>query len=86
MDIMRPPLEKQVSPAPWLVVHRERDVPALIRKAYTEQPGSRVDDIVRQLADWGSQVSGIIVSMWVLKLREQTALAGTVNDRSTAAA
>ena len=73
MDIMRPPLEQQVSPAPWLVARRAVDVRALTRKALTIHPNASVDEIVRQLAVWGVQVSGVIVSMWLMKWREQTA-------------
>lgn len=86
MDIMRPPLNKQVSPAPWLVARSNVDVPSMIRKAHTKQPGASVDDIVRQLCERGMQVSGIIVSMWVRKLRDQTVLAIAVNDQSSVAA
>lgn len=72
MDIMRPPLEGQVSPAPWLVSRSRVDVPALISKALTAHPNSSVDEIVSQLAAWGVQVSGIIVSMWMMKWKQQT--------------
>lgn len=71
MDIMRPPLEGQVAPAPWLVSRSAVDVPALIRKALTIHPNAGVDEIVAQLAAWGVQVSGIIVSMWMMKWKEQ---------------
>ena len=86
MDIMRPPLKQQVSPAPWLVARARVDLPTLIRKVLAQQPDSSVDHIVRRLSDWGIQASGIIVSMWILKLREQTALADTVHGPSTVAA
>jgi hypothetical protein len=72
MDIMRPPLEGQVSPAPWLVARSRVDVPSLISKALTAHPTASVDEIVSQLAAWGVQVSGIIVSMWMMKWNEQT--------------
>lgn len=71
MDIMRPPLEGQVSPAPWLVARSRVDVPALIRKALTIHSSASVNEIVAQLADWGVQVSGIIVSMWMMKWKQE---------------
>lgn len=86
MDIMGPSLEQQVAPAPWLVARSNADLPSLIRKAHTNQPGAGVDDIVRQLSDWGVQVSGIVVSMWVRKLRDQTAMEVAVNNHSLVAA
>lgn len=72
MDIMRPPLDGQVSPAPWLVARSAVDVPALIRKGLTIHPNASVDEIASQLAAWGVQVSGIIILMWVMKWKEQT--------------
>lgn len=71
MDIMRPPLEQQVAPAPWLVARSRVDVPALVRKALTIHPNASVDEIIGQLADWGVQVSGIIVSMWTMKWKRE---------------
>jgi len=71
MDIMRPPLERQVAPAPWLLARSRVDVPALISKALTAHPNASVDEIVSQLAAWGVQVSGIIISMWVMKWKQE---------------
>lgn len=73
MDIMRPPLEQQVSPAPWLVAHSKIDIGRLIQQALAHQPDASIDAIVRQLSDWSVQVSGIIISMWMLKLRRPNA-------------
>ena len=86
MSIMRPSLEQQVAPAPWLVSRHKADVPAMIRKIHTEQPDLNVDGIVCQLGRLGVQVSGIIVCMWVQKLRQETALASMVNNQSAVAA
>ena len=71
MDIMRPPLERQVSPAPWLLARSRVDVPALFRKVLTIHPNASVDEIASQLADWGVPVSGIIISMWMMTWKEQ---------------
>ena len=84
MDIMRPPLKQQVSPAPWLVARSKVDVPALIRKVHTEQPDASANDIVRQLSDWGVQASGIIVSMWLRKMLEQEVAARIADEKSPA--
>lgn len=71
MDIMRPPLDNQVSPAPWLVARSAVDVPSLIRKSLTVHPNARVDEIASQLTAWGVQVSGIIISMWMMKWKQE---------------
>jgi hypothetical protein len=71
MDIMRPPLEQQVAPAPWLVARSRVDVPVLIRKSLGIHPNASVDEIVSQLAAWGVQVSGIIISMWMMKWKQE---------------
>jgi len=81
MDIMRPPLEQQVSPAPWLVARNRVDMPALIRKSLRQHPTAKVDDIVRQLGDWGVQVSGTVVAMWMIKLRKFKAAERQADDR-----
>jgi hypothetical protein len=67
MDIMRPPPDEQVAPAPWLVARDAAEVPALVRKAMTNHPKATVDEVVSQLAAWGAQVSGIIASMWMME-------------------
>ena len=85
MGIMRPPLEQQVSPAPWLVTRANVDVPGLIQQALAQTPDATVDDIVRQLGALRVQVSGIIVSMWMLKLREQEAALRAADDKPLAA-
>lgn len=69
---MRPTLEQQVSPAPWLVTRSRVNVPALIRKALAIHPSAGADEIVGQLADWGVQASGIIVSMWMMRWKHET--------------
>jgi hypothetical protein len=38
MDIMRPPLQQQVSPVPWLLIRNNVDGPLLIGKALTARP------------------------------------------------
>lgn len=85
MDIMRPPLEQQVAPAPWLVARSKVDLPGLIRRVLTRQPDASVDDIVRQLSSWGVQVSGVVVSMWMVALREQKLHAAVARTSSEAA-
>ena len=84
MDIMRPPLEQQVAPAPWLVPRSNVDVPALIRRTLTQQPDASVDDIVRQLGVWGVQMSGIIVFMWMPRLRGQEVAEQIADGQSSA--
>ena len=73
MVILRPPLEQQVSTVPWLLIRNNVDVPSLIGKALTARPNATVDDVVKQLSAWGAQASGIIVSMSMLKWKEQAA-------------
>ena len=70
MDIMRPPLKHQVSPAPWLAIREQVDVPALIRKSLAAAPDATVDEVVHQLAKWGVDVSGVIVAMHMMKRKE----------------
>jgi hypothetical protein len=84
MDIVLPPLEQQVAPAPWLVARSNVDVPRLIRRALTQQPDASVDDIVQQLSSWGVQVSGVIVSMWMTRLRDQEVMAIAAQTSSEA--
>src|SRR5690606_30166345 len=72
MDIMRPPRDRQVSPAPWLVARSAMDVPALIRNALTIHPNASVDEITSHLTAWGVQVWGTIISMWMMKRKEQS--------------
>lgn len=85
MDIMRLPLEGQVSPAPWLVARSRVDASALIRKALAIHPNAGTDKIVRQLAAWGMQVSGIIVSMWMMRWKGQAERAKPDEKRGNAA-
>jgi hypothetical protein len=81
MDTMRPPLERQVAPAPWLVNQSTVDAPASIQQALAHQPDASIDDIVRLLNDWKVQISGIVVAMWVLKFREQKEAARFESER-----
>ena len=81
MDIMRPHLKHQVSPAPWLVSRKNVDVPSLILKALVQSPDATVDDVVHQLRDCGVQAPGIIVSMWILKWRERMAAMRFTEDQ-----
>lgn len=84
MDIMRPPLNRQVSPAPWLVAHHNLDLPKLIQQAHAQLQDKDIDSIVRLLSDWQIQVSGIVVAMWMLKLREQDEAARFAEDQLSA--
>lgn len=83
MDILRPPLEQQVSPVPWLLIRNNVDVPSLIGKALTARPNTTVDDVV---SAWGAQASGIIVSMSMLKWKEQAAATRLAEGQSSAVA
>ena len=74
MDIMLPPLEQQVSPPPWLAIRNNVDVPSLIARALMQSPDANLDGIVTQLRDWGVQMSGIIVSMWLMRWKEHSAV------------
>ena len=65
MDIMMPPLRQQASPAPWLLRREKIDLTRLIGAASVVKPGATTDDVVAHLGEWGVQVSGIIVSMWM---------------------
>ena len=38
MDSLRPPLEQQVSRAPWLVSRKNVDVPSLMMKVLMQSP------------------------------------------------
>ena len=82
MDIMRPSIEQQVAPAPWMVTRSVEDVPTLIKEAVRRRPSASVDDIVGQLAARGVQVSGIIVAMWMRKLDERTESRAAVLDQA----
>ena len=86
MDILRPPLEQQVSPVPWLLIRSNVDVPSLIGKALTARPNATVDDVVKQLSAWGAQASGIIVFMSMLKWKEQAAATRLAEGQSSAVA
>lgn len=75
MDITRPPLDRQVAPAPWLVYRGKLDAPAAIRQILTEKPDATVDEIADALETRGMQVSRMVVAMWLPKLRVETGLA-----------
>ena len=83
MDIMRPPLDQQVSPALWLAIRNNVDVPSSIAGALIQTPDASADDIVNQLRDWGVQVSGIIVCMWMLRWKEHLASIPTADERES---
>jgi hypothetical protein len=80
MDIMRPPLEQQVSPAPWFAIRNNVNAPSLIARVLVQSPDASANDIVNQLRDWGVQVSGIIVSMWLLRWKEHLAAMSTADE------
>lgn len=71
MDIMRPPLDRQVAPAPWLVFRTYADVPAAIQQILAEKPSATVDEIAEAMAGRGVQVSRMVVAMWLTKLKSQ---------------
>jgi hypothetical protein len=65
------------------VAYSKVNVPALIRRALSEQPDASVDDIVRQLSVWGVQAPGIIVAMWMLRWKEYAVAIPSANGRET---
>lgn len=71
MDITRPPLDRQVAPAPWLVYRAYVDAPAAIREILAEKPAASVDEIAELLAARGVQVSRMVIAMWLNKLKAQ---------------
>ena len=83
MDIMRPPLDQQVSPAPWLAIRNNVDVPSLIAGALIQTPDASADDIVNQLRNCGLHVSWIIVSMWLSKWKSHSAAMPSADDRES---
>lgn len=62
MDIMRPPLEGRVSPAPWLVTRSRTDAPGLIGKAMTIHPDAGVDR--RLVVTFGSEKQLLVCVNW----------------------
>ncbi len=80
MDIMRPPLEQQVSPTPWLISHKNVDVPSLLIRTLTQSPDATVDEVVDKLRGCGVQVSGIIVATWMSRWREHMAATRIAED------
>jgi hypothetical protein len=77
MDLLTPRLEQQVSPAPWSVLRSRIDLPSLIRAAIEQQPDASVDEVVAQLARWHVQASGIIVAMWLPRLKTSAVTPGS---------
>jgi hypothetical protein len=54
-----------------LVIRKAVDVPLMIAKTLVHSPDATIDEIVDQLGEAGVQVSGVIVSMWLSRWREQ---------------
>lgn len=71
MDITRPPLDRQVSPAPWLVFRSYVDVPTAIQETLADKPTATVDEVAEILAGRGVQVSRMVVAMWLSRLKSQ---------------
>ena len=66
-----PELNQQVSPAPWLKSREHVELPHLIRAALKENPNANADQVMAKLASWNVQASGVIVSMWLMKLKQE---------------
>jgi hypothetical protein len=71
MDIMGPPLQQQVSPAPWLIARHRTDVRAMVAKILESHPDASPDEIVRVLADRNVQANGVLVAQQVLDFRTE---------------
>jgi hypothetical protein len=69
MDIILPTLDQQVSPPPWAKRRLNIDIPYLVKESLRRQPNAAPDKVVADLAASGVQVSGIVVGMWMSKLR-----------------
>jgi hypothetical protein len=72
MDIMMPPLNQQVSPAPWLASRENVEIPRLIRAVLNTNPNATSEQVMAKLASWNVHPSGVIVSMWLMKLKAES--------------
>ncbi len=81
MDITRPPLDRQVSPAPWLAYREKVDAPAAIRQVLSEKPEATADEIAETLAARGVQISRMIIAMWLNKLKAEGKDPGSSRSR-----
>mgnify|MGYP006953663114 CR=1 FL=1 len=67
MDIMAPPLEEQVSPAPWLAVRYSPAVHEAIQECLDRPRKTTADEVVAELARLGIDANGTLVAQ---KLRQ----------------
>jgi hypothetical protein len=71
MDIMGPPPEEQVAPAPWLAARRNVDVFGLVDRILQEDPEASLQKVLSTLASWNVQANGVLVAQQILDFRQQ---------------